>query len=258
MLALMLGATASAALSVPLAELLGSWEGSLASWAVLGLVGLVAWFPLTRVVWRHRVEVTAASEGSALPWRHPTAWLVATYLVAQSVAFYSTLAWLSPSYISTGWDRQHSGYLLSLFSAVQIVAGLLMPVISDRVTDLRWLLLPTTASGTLGLLGVALAPDATPWAPWAYAVLIGLGQGSSFALALVLLVRSAATPHASGGLSAMGFLVGYGVSSFGPLAMGAVRDATGGFHTVWLFLTAVTTAQLAVALALRPGMRKVT
>jgi CP family cyanate transporter-like MFS transporter len=99
-----------------------------------------------------------------------------------------------------------------------------------------------------------VAPEA---APWLWSVLAGIGQGSSFALALVLLVRAAATPHASGGLSAMSFFVGFGLASFGPLAMGAVRDATGGFHVVWVSLVALMAAQLAVALTLRPGMTPV-
>jgi len=257
MLALMLGATASAALSVPLARVLGSWQGSLASWSVVGLVGLVAWAPLTRVVWKHRAEVTSRTVGSRLPWRYLAAWLVTAYLVTQSWAFYSTLAWLAPSYVALGWDSEHAGYLLSVFSGVQVIAGLLVPIISDRVHDLRRLLVPITAFAAVGLVGIAAWPDAAPWVPWLWAALIGLGHGSAFALALVLLVRLATTPHASGGLSAMGFLVGYGVAAFGPLAMGVVRDATGGFQTVWLVLMGVLVAQLAVSLALRPGLRRV-
>jgi MFS transporter, CP family, cyanate transporter len=254
MLALMGGATASAALSAPLAQVLGSWQGSLASWALVGLVGVVAWLPLSRQVWVHRAEVTALSVGARLPWRSRTAWLVAGYLVIQSWAFYSTLAWLAPSYVQLGWDREHAGYLLSLFSGVQIVAGLVVPAITDRVRDLRTLLIPTTLCGASGLVALAVAPEA---APWLWAVLVGLGQGSAFALALVLLVRAASTPHASGGLSAMGFCIGYGVASVGPLAMGAVRDATVGFHAVWVVLAALMAVQAAVSLRLRPGMAQV-
>ena len=254
MLAMMVGATVSAALAAPLATVLGSWEASLASWSVVGLVGLLAWVPLTRAVWTHRAEATAASTGARLPWRHRTAWLIAGYLVTQSFAFYSTLAWLAPSYVRLGWTPQDAGYLLSLFAAVQIVAGLLVPVLSDRVRDLRRLLLPATFCAAAGLTGLATAPVA---APWLWAALVGFGQGSAFALALVLLVRFAATPHASGGLSAMGFLVGYGVASVGPLTMGAVRDATSAFTVVWVVLAALMLPQLVLCLVLRPGLRRV-
>jgi MFS transporter, CP family, cyanate transporter len=254
MLAIMLGATIGAGLSEPLAIGLGSWEESLAFWSLLGVLGLVAWAPLALVVWRHRAQVTALSVGSALPWRSRTAWLIAAYLVTQSFAFYSTLAWLAPSYVKLGWEADDAGYLLSAFAAVQIVAGLLMPVVSDRVRDLRLLLVPATAASAIGLIGVGVAPTA---APWFWAALIGFGQGSAFALALVLLVRFAATPHASGGLSAMGFLIGYGVASVGPLAMGALRDATGAFEAVWIVLAALMLPQLVICVVLRPRLPKV-
>jgi CP family cyanate transporter-like MFS transporter len=254
MLAMMLGATIGAGMSEPLAVALGSWEESLAAWSLLGVLGLVAWAPLALVVWRHRAEVTALSVGTALPWRSPTAWLIAAYLVTQSFAFYSTLAWMAPSYVKLGWEADDAGYLLSAFTAVQIVSGLLMPVLSDRVRDLRLLLVPATIAAGLGLAGIAVAPTL---APWFWAALIGFGQGSAFALALVLLVRFAATPHASGGLSAMGFLVGYTVASVGPLAMGALRDTTGGFEAVWVVLAVLMLPQLAICLVLRPGLAKV-
>jgi CP family cyanate transporter-like MFS transporter len=254
MLAIMLGATIGAGMSEPLANALASWEESLAAWSLVGVLGLVAWTPLALVVWRHRREVTAQSVGSALPWRHPTAWHITGYLVTQSLAFYSTLAWMAPSYVKIGWNPEEAGYLLSAFTAVQIVAGLLMPVVSDRVRDLRLLLIPATLAAGVGLVGIGVAPTA---APWFWAVLIGFGQGSAFALALVLLVRFAASPHASGGLSAMGFLVGYSVASVGPLAMGALRDFTGGFEAAWLVLGGLMVPQLVICVALRPALTKV-
>jgi len=109
-------------------------------------------------------------------------------------------------------------------------------------------------AAAIGLIGVGVAPTA---APWFWAALIGFGQGSAFALALVLLVRFAATPHASGGLSAMGFLIGYGVASVGPLAMGALRDATGAFEAVWIVLAALMLPQLVICVVLRPRLPKV-
>lgn len=254
MVSMMVGATASSAAAVPLARLLGSWQASLASWSLLGLVGLLAWAPLARRVWTHRAEVTAGGTGAHLPLRHPTAWLVAAYLVTQSWAFYSCLAWISPSYLQLGWDRDHAGYLLSVFSATQIVSGLLAPVLTDRVHDLRLLLLPAALLSTAGLSGLLMAPTA---APWVWVSLIGLGQGGAFALALVLLVRYAASPAASGRLSAMGFLVGYGVASFGPVTMGAIRDATSGFRGIWLVLVVIMLVQLGTVALLRPTLARV-
>jgi CP family cyanate transporter-like MFS transporter len=254
MFAMMGGATASSALAVPLRDWLGSWQGSLASWSLLGAVGLLAWFPVARGAERHRAAHPPASVDHRLPWRHATAWLVAAYLAAQSWQFYSSLAWLAPTYVSEGWNPTHAGYLLSAFSFAQLVSGLVGPMLTDRVHEHRLLLFGAGGLGLLGLLGLWLAPEA---APWVWAVVLGLGQGAAFSLALVLIVDYGATPSGSGRLAGMAFLISYTLASLGPTTMGAVRDATGGFDAVWLSLVAVMFVQLALVRQLRPGLRQV-
>jgi len=254
MFAMMGGATASSALAVPLEGWLGSWEGSIASWAVLGVVGLLAWYPVARGAGRYRAASPPVDVDHRLPWRHATAWLVAAYLSAQSWQFYSSLAWLAPTYVASGWDPRHAGYLLSAFSFAQLVSGLLGPLLSDRVHEQRLLLLGAALCGLAGLLGLWLAPGA---APWLWAVVLGLGQGASFSLALVIIVDVSATPSASGRLAGMAFLFSYSFASIGPTTMGALRDATGGFTSVWMSLTLVMLVQLALVWALRPGLRQV-
>lgn len=258
MLAMMTGAAVSSAASVPLAGLLGSWQASLGSWSLLALLGALAWAPFTRRANPHSLsgadEAPGADAAARLPWRHPTAWLLAGYLAMQSWAFYSTVTWLAPTYVEHGWSPESAGYLAAAFSGSQIVSGLLGPVLSDRVRDLRVLLVPFAVIGIVGSLGVWLAPEA---APWVWATVIGLGQGAAFALGLVLLVRYAATPQASGRLSGMVFLCSYTVASVGPLALGVLRDATGSLSLVWAVLAGAGVIQLLVAVALRPDLRRV-
>lgn len=252
MLAMMGGAALSSAVAVPLADLLGSWQASLASWSVVALVGVLAWAPFTV---RANPHHTPDEEGPGrLPWRHPTAWLVATYLALQSWCFYSAVTWLAPTYVENGWSRSSAGYLAAAFSGAQLVSGMLGPVLSDRADDMRRLLLPAAALSVVGSLGIWLAPLT---APWLWAVVAGLGQGAAFSLALVLLVRYARTPEASGRLTGMAFLISYGIASVGPLAMGFVRDVSGGLPIVWAILAAVGVLQGLVVLRLTPDLRRV-
>lgn len=254
MLAMMGGAAASSALSVPLQGWLGSWQASLGSWSILGFVGALAWIPVWRGHARHRAANPVLVTTAKLPWTHLTAWLVAAYLAVQSIEFYSSLAWLAPTYAGRGWDPTHAGYLLSAFTAAQLVSGLLAPALTDKVHDRRVLLVSASVLGLVGQTGLWLAPGALPWV---WAVVLGLGQGAAFALGLVLMVDYAATPAASARLAGMAFLFSYGLASLGPATMGAIRDATGGFDAVWMSLTLLMFAQLAVAFVLRPGLRKV-
>src|SRR6476619_8008758 len=252
MLAMMGGAALSSALAVPLADRLGSWQASLGSWSVIALVGALAWAPFTMRANPHHAP---DEEGPGrLPWRHHTAWLVAGYLTLQSWCFYSAVTWLAPTYVEHGWSRQSAGYLAAVFSGAQIVSGLLGPVLSDRTQDMRRLLLPAAALGVAGSVGIWLAPLT---APWLWAVVTGLGQGAAFSLALVLLVRYTRSPEASGRLTGMAFLISYGIASIGPVAMGLVRDVTGGLSLVWAVLAAIGVVQAVVVVRLRPDLRRV-
>jgi CP family cyanate transporter-like MFS transporter len=251
MLAMMGGAGASSALSVPLRDWLGSWQASLGSWSLLACVGVLAWVPVTRGHRRHRAAHPLRLAHVRLPWGRMTAWLVAAYLTIQSIEFYSTLAWLAPTFESRGWDPARAGYLLSVFTAAQLVSGLVGPMLSDRIHDHRSLLLGASGLGLAGQAGLWLAPGA---APWGWALVLGLGQGASFALGLVLMVDYAATPAASARLAGMAFFFSYTLASLGPATMGAVRDATGGFEAVWMLLTILMLGQLALSWLLRPGL----
>lgn len=253
MFAMMGAATVSSAISVPLAQRLGSWQASLGSWTLLALVGLLAWAPFAR---RANPHHTPDETGPGrLPFRQRTAWLLGGYLALQSWCFYSAVTWLPPTYLEHGWTTTDAGYLAAVFAGTQVVSGLLGPLLSDRVADMRWLLIPSAVLATVGCLGIYLAPLAVPWV---WAAVTGLGQGSSFSLALVLLVRYTTSPEASGRLTGMAFLICYGLASLGPLTMGLVRDLTGGLSPVWLILFAVGVAQVVVILRLRPSLPKVT
>jgi len=251
MFAMMGGAAVAAAVSVPLARALGDWDLALGFWGLVAVVGLVVWLPVDRAVHHGGDHDQHPPDTShRLPWRSATAWCVAAYLAVQSWQFYSTLAWLSPTYVGHGWEAQDSGILLSVFTGAQFVSGLVGPAVTDRVGDWRVPLVGAGLCGLVGQAGVWAAPDA---APWAWAVLLGTAQGASFAIGLVLLVRYAVSPAAAARFTAMAFLVSYTLASLGPTTMGAVRDLSGDYSSIWLVLAVLMLAQLGLALLLRPG-----
>ncbi len=247
--AMMVGATAASALAVPLAATLGSWQASIASWGILAVVALAAWLPvLRRVNEREGEEAEAATHG--LPWRSRTAWLVAAYLTANSVLFYSLLAWIAPAYESFGWTAERSGLLLAEFSVVQLLSALTIPIAADRMPDRRPLFGLVVGMAVVGLVVVTWVPMG---APWVWIAILGYGLGGGFTLGLALLVDYAPDPSQSAGLSAMAFLVSYTIAAAGPLLLGALRDATGGFRVPFLLLLVTGVLQLGLVTRLRPG-----
>ncbi len=249
--AMMVGATAASAGAVPLADATGSWREALLLPVVLVVAGLVGWAPVVRGARRTRLEGGTAADGvrRRLPWRSRTAWLLAAYLAAQSLLFYTELAWIAPTFVAEGSSDEAAGVHLAVFMAAQLGASVGVPLLADRSRDRRPLLLGVVGLSVLGLAGLVLAPVA---GGWLWMVLLGLGGGGGFALGLVHLADWAQTPATSARLSAMGFLVSYCVGATGPTLFGALRDAAGAERPAWIALLAVTAGATPLLLRMTP------
>jgi len=239
------GGLALAALTtVPLERTLGGfWPGALAAWSLFAAVAVVFWLLLTaRARSVSRPEV--AYERARLPWRSGRAWSVALFFGAESCLFFSSLTWLAPLYIDRGLDEGHTGLLLAVFALVRVPSAFVFPALADRSGDRRpWLALTLTLA-TFGFCAAGLVPLVTPWAPWAWVVVLGLGVGGLFPLALTLPLDYSADADEAGRLTAMTFFVGYIVAAVGPVAVGALRDATGGYAVPFVALAALSVAML--------------
>jgi MFS transporter, CP family, cyanate transporter len=243
---MMLGAAVAPAMAVPLLHALGTWEASLASWAVPALLGAALWAPLAR---RRAAARTAAGR---LPWRSRSAWLLAAFLSAQSILAYAYLAWLAPAYASRGWSAATTGALLGVLHLAQLATALALPALADLSRDRRPALVGSVTCTVLGAGALFAAPDA---APWAAVVVLGLGLGGGFSLALVLLSDLAASPAAAARLAAMTFLVCYTAAAAAPVLVGILHDATGAYAVPFALLALLACIELAIATRFRPALR---
>jgi CP family cyanate transporter-like MFS transporter len=240
--ALIGGALVAAAGTEPLRAALDVPEQAvLAVWAVPALAALGLWL------------LAARPDGGAppggpirLPWRSGAAWLGTLFMGLQSLLFYATLAWLAADYIGLGMSARDAGLLLGVFSATQIVTALAMPALAHRTGSARPWVAVSVGLVLLGLVLVAVVPLA---APWAWAALLGLGMGGNLSLALTILTHLAPTPEGAAAYAGMAFFVGYLLAAVGPVAAGALHDATGGFTAVFLALAGLGVVTLLVGLA---------
>jgi CP family cyanate transporter-like MFS transporter len=250
--AMMVGATVSSAVAVPLAVGLGGWSLSLAVWAVPAVLAVAVWIPVARHMGRVPSADPASAPGSDAapagprPWRDPFARRMACYMIGSSGMFYGWLTWLSPVYESLGWSPIVAGLLLSVWSIAQIPAALLMPAAAERRRRFRFWAFVATASGAAGTLGVLLVPGPGTVAPWVWAVLIGIGVGAGFPLGLAVIAWR--TPDAARSAAVGGFALGIGYLAAGltPLAMGLLVDASGYPAAIGLLLVYALVAAAAV------------
>ncbi|GAA1578318.1 MFS transporter [Actinomadura kijaniata] len=253
--AVTVGAAASSGFAVPVEKLLdGTWRLPLALLAVPAALAALAWLPaLLRARRGDRRpgmdrSTTVARPGSEVRravWTSKLAWQVTAFMGTQSLLAYVVIGWLPTIAQDRGLDEASAGYVLALSSLMQAVGSLAVPVVARRFADQRPLVAAVVALSVVGFVGIGWAPVATVWG---WAVVLGLAQGAGFAAALAFLGMRAHDAQIAAQLSGMAQGVGYVIAALGPLAIGALHDATHG----WTVPLAVTTA-IAVWLLL-PGL----
>jgi MFS transporter, CP family, cyanate transporter len=211
----------------------GSIEAALGIWAIPAGLALLVWLPQLRLSTR----TGSATAGRAVKvWRQPLAWHVLFYMGMQSLLYYGPLSWLPAIYRDRGVDAAEAGFLLMVFNGFGIVGNLAAPLIAARLPDQRPAVATAIVLTTIGLLGVLLAPTSTALL---WAVVLGIAQGSSLSLALLVIVLRSADGDVAAALSGMAQSGGYLIASTGPLVMGLLYAATGAWTVPLLFLLAV-------------------
>lgn len=234
---MMVGATFASALAVPLATVLGGWSSSLAVWAVPAVLATAVWAPIAR-----RTPPANGEARTPLPWRRPFARVIACYQAGTSLMFYGWLTWLAPYYEAHGFTAERAGLLLAVWSIAQIPAALLAPTLAERRKRWRFWTGLTLLCGVAGTLGALLLPLPPVVGPWPWAALMGIGVGAGFPMGLTAIAWRTPDSAASAATSGLALGVGYISAGLGPLLMGVLIDATGGFAaaiTVLLVAAAV-------------------
>jgi MFS transporter, CP family, cyanate transporter len=249
-------AALSAGTTVPLANGLGGgWRPGLGIWAAPAAVAALAWLP---ALVRRDVNGSAHAGNGTPPTpaprtpavrpllRQPLAWHVTLFFAVQSGGFYATLAWLPDIFRSHGASESHAGFLLSLSIVVGLLTSTTLPGLATRMRDQRWLVVVCTTVWAVGLIGILVAPMS---APYLWVVLLGLGQNSTFPLALMLIVLRGGALATTEGLSTLSQSVGYVLAAIFPLAVGAMHGAAGSWTPPLILLLALLVPQFVFGLA---------
>lgn len=229
-MALCLGAAMAAGATVPLSEHFGdSWSLGLGFWLIPALLAALIWLPQARQ--GHGAHHVAYRVHGLL--RDPLAWQVTLYMGLQSSLAYIVFGWLPSILIGRGLSPTQAGLVLSGSVIVQLISSLSAPWLATRGKDQRLAIVVVMLLALAGLFGCLYAPlDGL----WGWAIVLGLGQGGTFALALTLIVLRSKDAHVAANLSSMAQGVGYTLASMGPFAVGLVHDLTGGWNAVgWIF-----------------------
>jgi CP family cyanate transporter-like MFS transporter len=159
----------------------------------------------------------------------------------QSLGYYATLSWFPTLFQDRGASAVHAGTLLAVMGLGNAITALTVPALAHRLRDQRRLSAVWMTGTGIGLAGAGFAPLAA--AP-AFMLLLGAGQGAALGLAIFYTVARSPDPVTSASLSGFAQSLGYLVASTGPLLLGFLHTATGGWDIPVEVLLAVVALQL--------------
>jgi len=236
------GLTLASVLTVPVSEQLGSWRWGLLTWALTALVAALPWLGLVR----HDRSLAATPHTVRLRdvARTRLGWAMAMFFGLQSLQAYSIFGWFAQVYRDAGFSASTAGLLLGVITAMSIPLSFLIPSLAARMHDQTWLILALGACYPVGYVGLIFAPTR---GAWVWAVLVG-AAASIFPLVLTLIGLRARTSEGTAALSGFTQSVGYLVAAIGPLGIGVLYDATGGWTLPLSILCVLVLGQVAAGL----------
>ncbi|KUJ68910.1 transporter [Streptomyces albus subsp. albus] len=246
-MALSLGTSAAAAVTVPATEGLGgSWRAGLGVWAVLAAVAVLPWIAIARGRTNRQARAeSAAADSRDAPavriTRSPTAWAMAVFFGLQATAAYVAMGWMPQIFRDAGVSASTAGVLLAITMAMGVPLSFVLPRIAARLRHQGVLVVILGAFGLTGYAGLWLAPAG---GAWAWALLLGVSN-CAFPLALTMIGMRAKTSAGVVRLSAFAQSTGYLISIPGPLLVGALYQATGGWDLPIGLMAALMVPQIA-------------
>jgi CP family cyanate transporter-like MFS transporter len=173
--------------------------------------------------------------------RHALAWQVTAFMGLQSLTYYAALSWLPTLFQDRGMSAAQAGDLSALMNLGNAATALLIPVIAHRMASQRVLAVPIVTATAVGIAGALYAPLG---GAWAWILLLGLSQGASLSLAIFFTVARAPDAMTAASLGALAQGGGYLLATTGPLAVGLLHAATGGWNVPIALLLVLCIAEL--------------
>lgn len=249
---LSLGATVPGLITpVLLARSPHGWRDALGLWGVVAALAMVPWALLGRRERAARGDAPRQAGGSVFGMvRSRRAVALAVFFGVQSMQAYVSFGWLAEILRDAGASQTYASLMTSLYAGLGLPASLVIPGLVHRSRRLGAWVTAFVAMFLAGFLGLLLAPMA---APWLWVMLTGTA-GCMFPMALTLIPMRTREPAVTARLSAFSQSTGYLLSGLGPLLMGVLHDATGGWTVPLAVMCASALPLLAGGLVIaRPG-----
>ena len=244
------GAIASG-ISIPIAVGLGvGWAGTLSIGAVLSCIAIVLWIPQlkqrknqeigiiqeTEIInvetntfsVYEEIQITPIVQGMESErtnlWKSSLAWQITVFMGLQSLIFYTMIAWAPDILIQQGMNSGNAGWMLSLLQLVGIPCSFIASVVAGRKASQYSLVITSSLCIITGIIGLLFGGFRFAFL---WMILIGIGGGITFSLAMMFFSLRTRNADEAAGLSGMAQSFGYLLAAIGPMLFGFLHDKTG-------------------------------
>jgi len=232
--AMSVGATVAAVSTAPIAAAAGTagWRWALGVWAVFALLAAMPWLFVKANPGASRGTHAAVRLRDLRHSRMALALML--FFGVQGMEAYIIIGWSAQYLRDAGLAAAAAGLLLGLNQVIGIPLSALVPALTVRPRAQRPLLLAFMACYTVGWAGLWAFPRTVPWL-WMTLLAVAM---ACFPMLLTLIGLRARTPETTAALSTYVQSWGYLISAVGPLLVGVLRGATGGYTGMFILVLA--------------------
>lgn len=220
-----IAAAIGSAVAIPIANAWG-WRIALLAFLVFPIAAIVAWLMQGKERPAPQTQAAAPLKTREL-WRSPLAWQITLFLGLNSTIYYIVVGWLPNILTDAGLTPAEAGSMHGAMQLATAIPGLLIGPLLRYLPDQRLAALSMCMLSVAALAGLLVAPQmALIWA-----VMFGIGTGACIILGLSFVGLRTRNAQQAAALSGMSQCIGYLLASVGPMAIGAMHDALGGWNS---------------------------
>ncbi|MEG0426499.1 MAG: MFS transporter [Akkermansia sp.] len=210
-----LGSATAAAVTVPVAHLLGGWRGGLSFWIIPILIAVAVW---GFYFFRHPEpsQLQALNTRMSQLFVRARAWQITLFYMSRVAGAYFFFIWIPILLRQRGMSVEDAGFALSLATISQIPATLAANWLAEKTGDQGQLIIMAFMGAACACWGILYA--SLEWVI-PLGIIYGLGTGLVFSRGMALMVERAESATVAIELSGMaqgvGFTVGALLAFFG-------------------------------------------
>lgn len=222
-------------ISIPISSSSGfGWSGALGCWGILSLLTIFFWLPQLRNCHKSMDFLQIEKKVNSINlWRSKLAWNVTMFMGAQSLIFYTVIAWLPEILESKGLGINEGGWMLSLMQLSMLPVTFIVSILAGCLGKQHVLVIVSVTLLIAGLFGILYGgPLLIPL----WIIMIGVGVGVAFSLAIMFFSLRTKNIYEAAELSGMAQSLGYLLAAIGPVLFGWLHDITHNWTTPLLML----------------------